>query len=184
MSTHPTNYGFSRLKYPPSSGRTGITKAKAMVFGVSGVFGPDDNGMYTLRTVAQATPHCLTAQDIRALASPDAEIAIYVSATGCHSVVRYKDQDWAVIAIKAKYQHYKDPDGTKRTTRLHQDVIVIKPGTTVKHTRSIWRGEEGLVGEGKGPGTYTKSVEVVTWPGLLETSKKYVQDCIEAYAFK
>lgn len=167
MSTHPTNYGFSRLKRPPIPGRVGTSKAKATMFGVNGVFGPDDNGMYTLRTTAQATPHHMTAQDIRVIASPDADVAIYVSATGCHSVVRYDDQDWAVIAIKAKYKHYPvlGPQDPSHTIKLYQDVVVIKPGTTVKHAA------HGVV-------------EEVTWPGLSEESKKFVQECIEEHAFK
>lgn len=150
------NYNFSRLEHPPVPGKTGVKKAKVMVFDVFSMTGPNDDGMYVIKTMGQATP-CGT-MDVRALASPNAsDIAFYVSVVGCHSVIHFRDQLWAVMAVINRYhQDYKN-----------QEVVVIKSGSTFKHT-----SKTGMC------------CPTTTWPGLSEESKKFVQECIEEHAFK
>ena len=146
------NFTLSRLNRPPIRGKKGAAKVDLSMLGVTSITGPDSDGMYSLRAGDRIKGR--VNEDLNSIASPDADIAFYISTAGAHSVVYYQDIFWAVMAVKRKYKYYDSKIGQNRF--LYQDIILVKPGSSFKHS--------------------TISAE---WSGLSIESEKFIKECIE-----
>jgi hypothetical protein len=165
MGTGPRNFSFGRLTKPPVPGKAGFSKLVAGLMGVIEI-APEETGLHLAKMTEKFNVDSPDV-NIRPLANPNTEIAMYISCTGRHSVVHFRDEFWAVMSSIRKYEQIPrtrtTPEGRiikhKVNGKLnHIKMHLLKPGAH-----------------------YSRKGELGTWEGLPEASVKYLTEFMQRF---